>query len=103
MAEFLILLLIIFVIFPLIKVAVTIYRARRQMRNVFEQFRQTGRAASERPEPKPAPRRKKIDPADGEFVAFEELPPDNAAQQTVETETIVVEQQIVDAEWEDIK
>ena len=106
MTAILLVLLIVFVIVPLIKGLIAINRARRSARRFFDQFRQAEGApgrrqnrAAEPPQPKP---RKKINPDDGEFVAFEDLPADSSAERTTFV-SVEVEQQIVDVEWEDIK
>lgn len=85
---------------------IAIMRARRSARRFFDQFRQAAGApgarqskAAEKPQPKP---RKKINPDDGEFVAFEDLPADSSSERTTYV-SVEVEQQIVDVEWEDIK
>lgn len=104
MTTLLFLLLIFFVVIPLFKSAVAIYRARRAARQFFDQFRQqaAGRRAPD-PDPQPAPQKskKKIDPEDGEFVQFEDLPADGSEYSRAYTE-VKVEQQIVDVEWEDL-
>lgn len=112
MTTFLLLLLIFFVIIPIVRTMVTILRARRSARQFFEQF--TGNAHSGRqrrteprhtPEPEYQPQQKKIDPDEGEFVAFEDLPaePDRSSDDKPKTGTDIIEPQIVDAEWEEIK
>lgn len=102
MTTFFLLLLLFFVIWPMIKGMLAIMRARRSARRFFDQFRQAAGSPQKEPEqPKP---RKKINPEDGEFVAFEDLPPETDSATYTETRTeIRVEQQIVDVEWEDIK
>ena len=54
----------------------------------------------------PRPRKKKIDPAAGDYVRFTNLPPDDkdtsAAPSSAET-TIEVEQQTVDVTWEEVR
>ncbi len=99
------LLLLFFVIWPLVKGMLAIMRARRSARRFFDQFRQAAGASAGSSQPqKPEPPRKKINPEDGEFVAFEDLPADSESTTHTETYTeIRVEQQIVDVEWEDIK
>ncbi|MDE6367904.1 MAG: hypothetical protein K2K94_01540 [Muribaculaceae bacterium] len=106
MTTFLLLLLLIFVIWPMVRGMIAIARARRSARRFFEQFRQAAgapdgqqRNAPEQPQPKP---RKKINPDDGEFVAFEDLPADTSTEPTTFA-SVEIEQQIVDVEWEDIK
>ena len=107
MGPLLLLLLIFFVIIPLVRASMAIYRARRAARKFFDQFRQpsAGGAAAKSPEPgQPKAKSKKINPEDGEFVSFEDLPADASAQEnTIEYQSVTIEQQIVDVEWEDIK
>lgn len=106
MGTFLLLLVLFFLVVPLIKSMAAIYRARKAARRFFEQFRQDPASSSSqnrgsyRPEPQRP--RKKINPDDGEFVQFEDLPADSGSDRTTVSETIV-EQQVVDVEWEDIK
>ncbi len=108
MLTFLLILLFTFtVVIPLIRGMRAIYRARRAARQYFEQFRQAaagtqssyGNQASAKQQ---SARRKKINPDDGEFVQFEDLPADAPTVEKTQTTTII-EQQIVDVEWEDIK
>lgn len=102
MATFLFLLLIFFVIIPLFKSAMAIYRAHRAARQFFDQFRrQAGEGRAPEPQPQPQKPKKKINAEDGEFVQFEDLPGETVEYRETYTE-ITVEQQIVDAEWEDI-
>lgn len=60
-----------------------------------------------REEPKqPEPKKKKIDPNIGEYVDYEEVGTVSTYTETTAdkgSSRVVVEQQIVDAEWEDIK
>ncbi len=105
MGPFLLFILIIFVVVPLLRGALAIYRARRAARNFFNQFRQAagGKAQNRQPEP-PKAKPKKINPEDGEFVSFEDLPAEETSQETnVEYQSVTIEQQIIDVEWEDIK
>ena len=107
MSAILFVLLLVFVIVPLFKGVIAIMRARRSARRFFDQFRQAagaqGAYGRRTPEEQPQPKhRKKINPDDGEFVAFEDLPADSSAEQTTFT-SVEIEQQIVDVEWEDIK
>ena len=111
MGPVLLVILIVFVVIPVFRIAYAIYKARRQAQRFFERFNNQNRAASgsrrqSEPQPKPA-KRKKINPEDGEYVSFEEISvfrstttADNAGSSAQKVET---EQQIVDVEWEDIK
>lgn len=101
-------LLFIFIILPfliiLIRTAFFVHRARKGIRDAFrgtnDAYGQNGGGQDAA-----APRRsKKIDPNEGEYVAFEDITisatetSDDGRRYTEYT----VEQQIVDAEWEDI-
>ncbi len=106
MATFFLLLIIFFIVIPLFRGVVAVYRARRAARRFFDQFKNAspGQQATRHHE-QPQPRAKKINAEDGEFVSFEELPPDVSQSETSgrQTNAVVVEQQVVDVEWEDIK
>lgn len=108
-AVILIFLLIFFVVLPIFRVGVAIYRARRQARQFFDSFRRNGAGApaDETPDA-PKPKKKKIDPSDGEYVAFEEIESTTTVDSQTDSAgrsstTVETEQQIVDIEWEDIK
>lgn len=109
MGTFLFLLFVFFIVIPVVRVVITIWRARRQTRRFFDQFRNaTGTGASSQTGRKEAPRqpktKKKIDPSVGEYVAFEEIKTETTTADARDAKTYTeVEQQIVDVEWEDIK
>ena len=56
-------------------------------------------------QPRPEPRKKKIDPSMGEYVAFEEIHETKTRSSSSQStrRTVYNESQVVDAEWEDIK
>lgn len=94
-----------FIVWPLVKVYLKINRARNAYREAFSSQR-TQRRESERKAGWSKPnttRKKKIGNDIGEYVAFEETsaPETNDRNRTRPTSTIT-EQQIEDAEWEDI-
>lgn len=109
MGTFLFLLFVFFIVIPVVRVVITIWRARRQTRRFFDQFRNaTGTGPSSQTGRKEAPRqpktKKKIDPSVGEYVAFEEIKTESTTTDRQNTTTYTeVEQQIVDVDWEDIK
>lgn len=89
-----------------------VHRLKKQARSMYEQMYNTD------PQPKqqskrrpgwsgPAQRRKKIDPSVGEYVKFQEIAVTDSTSQSdtagSHDTTYTVEQQITDAEWEDIK
>lgn len=99
---------------PIIRGIFLVHRVRKSARQMYEQmYGGASRQPQEPPRRKPgwsspAPRKKKIDPSVGEYVRFQEI-------QTTETvdshtdpatgdtrTTVTVEQQVTDAEWEDL-
>lgn len=95
----------------LIRGAMFVHRVRKQTRSMFEQMHGTQDAeprARKAGWSSPTPRRKKIDPSVGEYVKFQEVADDADAPSrhsfdADDTSTYTVEQQVTDAEWEDIK
>lgn len=113
MGTILFLLLFFFVLWPLGRVAWTMWR---QYRAVKQQFRRAfgGRdgAGATDPrdrQPQPPVKKKKIARDVGEYVAFEEIrtftASDDEGNRTeyAERTTVSVESQVEDADWEDIK
>ena len=113
-------LLFIFIIWPIIRVAWTVHRLRSQARKAYEQMYQqaTGqgdrpagnrsrKAGWSRPDAMPA---KKIHREDGEFVSFEEIKVASADYHTSSSSStssarytnVKIEQQIEDADWEEV-
>lgn len=107
MLTFLLLFIIIFfIIVPLGKIALQVYRTRKQFRDLYNSFRgnsgtqgsaDRSGAAYRTPERK----KKKIDPSVGEYVAFEEISETVTYSETTKTD-FRPEPQISDAEWEEI-
>lgn len=103
-------LLIFFVIIPLVRVAGAIFRARNTAKDFYDKFRQAASSAGayatgSRQSARQPVKKKKIDPSQGEYVAFEEVtvgqePP---AQGGDERSRRIIEPQVVDVEWEDIR
>lgn len=110
---FIILLIIIFVVIPYLLRPLLVWYLRRRARNYFDDaFGFSSRFHQEEPQrkagwSKPAERKKKIGRDEGEYVRFEEIKIDRTSSadssKETKTERVVVEQQIVDIEWEDIK
>lgn len=109
----LLLFLFVFIIWPLLRAGLLVYKARKQMRDLFGGGARKGgaRRQEQQPPQQPPRRRKKIDPNVGEYVEFEEIKTYTQSSGEVRTETsetgssgrTVTEEQIEDAEWEDIK
>lgn len=105
--DLLIIFIIIFIVWPLIKFFWAIRKAQKQARQAFEQA--TGTKWNERNNPHnstPAGKEKIFDRNVGEYVEFEEIEhtPDRTETQTnTGNPQPKIEQQIVDAEWEEIK
>lgn len=110
-----VILLVIFILWPVIKGILTVYRLQRQAREAFRGFSQgAGRQASPRPAQerragwqRPAVRKKKIDPSQSVDVEWEEISVvesagPSAAGSGSRQDSGPVESQIVDVEWEDI-
>ncbi len=114
------LIIILFIIFwPIIRVAITVNRFKRNARRTYEQmFNQGKDAASSRPDPhgerkagwtkSPTAKRKKIGRDVGEYVKFEEIEfstksrTATADDRSSTRSDFKTEQQIVDTEWTDI-
>lgn len=81
---------------------------RRQVNSFFSGFENMAGAASPGRQPNRQQRKRKIfDKADGEYVEYEEVTRTTVTEtdgtsQTTSSTTEVTEQQIIDAEWEDI-
>lgn len=120
-AILLLLILFYFFIRPAYKVWKAVSAARRQANEMNEAFRraagidtdtQRQKAAQAQASRKggwtpPAPRRKKIDPAVGEYIKFKEVETEVAMTSDDDTSSssaraTIVEQQVEDVKWEDI-
>lgn len=115
-----IILLICFVVWPLLRAALTVRRMRRQAREAYEQMAREAqrRERTNRPGGWSAPHSdstpgrqhgKKIDPQEGEYVAFEEISitsqqaTSSSTSNREESTTTFSETRVEDAEWEEIK
>lgn len=113
MGYFLLILFLVFVLPPIIRGIVAVHRFRRQTRDAFEAMYGAGKQGrpDARRERKAGwsdsgrQKKKKINKDVGEYIAFEEI----TVEQTVSAETdgrgqatYEVEQQVSDAEWEEI-
>lgn len=97
MGTILIIALIIFLLWPIIKLGYKIHRAQSQMRKAFQQ------AAKQQQQQQEAEREKIFDGNVGEYVDFEEIEDTSTDDTAQYNPTIKIEPQIEDAEWEDIK
>lgn len=102
MTFILLVLFITFIVVPIFKIVAAVWRTQRAAKNYFRAAREQAEKAAEKQQEQ-AKKKKKINPSDGEFVNFEELPPDNENSSTETKTEIIVEQQVVDIEWEDIE
>ncbi len=108
---FIIFLLFIFIIWPIVHVAGAISKARRQFYDRQEAFRQAYGANNQnnnsRQNQPHKGKRKIFSRNDGEYVEFEEVTTASSYTETKKNgygeERYTVEQQVTDAEWEDIK
>lgn len=98
-----------------------IRKMRRQANDMFERFAQaTGASSQQSPNASAAEKKhrkagwqraqhaKKITPDEGEYVEYEEVKisidtTETDGRTTTETHTEIIDQQIVDVEWEDLK
>ncbi len=94
-----ILALILFLFWPVIKLGFRIYRAQSQMRKTFRQATSQQR----REQQQQAEREKIFDRNVGEYVDFEEIDNNSHDSSQQYNPPAKVEPQIEDAEWEDIK
>ena len=108
--------ILIFIVPKIVRAYLIVRRIRGQARKVYEQMYggAAGGADASRPKSRkpgwsaPVPRRKKIDPSVGEYVKFQEIATSETVSQTTDTATgsttttVSVEQQVTDAEWEEI-
>lgn len=104
-AYILLALFLIFILPRLIRGILLVRRVRRHVRQAYEAMYGTSREPRQEPRRRdgwsaPAPRRRKIDPSVAQQVKYEEI----SQQRTIITPqaTYTTEQQIVDAEWEEI-
>lgn len=107
MGTFLLLLLLFFIVIPLCQVLWRLWQVRSQYkamrRQMEDAFRGAGSRQDARGGKRPSARpRKKIDPDDGEYVEFEEIKCETAEVHVSGTE-VRAENQVEDAEWEEIK
>lgn len=113
MGTFLFLLFLIFIVYPIVAALIKINRFKRQARRAYEEAygRKSGHGSENRQRKAgwsdDAPKRKKkIDPDVGEYVKYEELEVERTYTESSTSTRIQysqTEQQISDAEWEDIK
>ena len=104
-SSILLVLFIVFIVWPLIKFIWAIRKAHMQARRAFEEA--TGTKWNQRNEARNTPVKEKIfDRNVGEYVEFEEIEHtsnNTGTQPNTSNPQPKIEQQIVDAEWEDIK
>jgi hypothetical protein len=96
-----------FIISPILRVALTINRAKRQARDFFGAYNNMGGREEyygQNQEPEQNVNKKKIDKNVGEYVEFEELSASETTTTANSTSTRVYhESQVTDVEWEDVK
>ncbi|MCM1483707.1 MAG: DUF4834 family protein [Muribaculaceae bacterium] len=119
MGTFILVLLILgFLFWPLIRTALALRAAQKRARQAFTQAQKAAEEATRRNRPggwsrqdptgasrRSARHKKKIDPTVGEYVEWEEIKVESTTttSTTDSRDTYVTEEQIVDAEWEDIR
>lgn len=109
---FFFLLILIFILIPIGRVFLAVYKAKRQTQRMWEQYNNNAQAFRRQYQQRsrgysqpdqPQPKKKKIGRDVGEYVDFEEI----AGSSTTQTEQSNThkeyhEQQVTDAEWEEI-
>ncbi len=112
--EFLLILLIVFVVWPLCKGAWAVYRMRRAYKETINSARRAAEQAqaASRPGGWSAPRSRKskiVNPNEGEYVEWEDVAADETAEATSSKQSSASGQnsryfreRITDAEWEDL-
>lgn len=117
MGTLLLILFIVFIVWPLIKAAWRIHTLRSQVNQAFrtaqQQAQANARQAKQSSRPagwQQADHQKKFDQSDGEYVEWEEVEIDSATISSDSTETEidqthidVTTTQVSDADWEEIK
>lgn len=107
MGTLILIFIIVFIIWPIVKTALRLNQARKAARDFFGgRYTQAEAPAADRKAGWTTPPKKtKIITKDvGEYVSFQELPPDGSTHTTYHySETTYSESQITDAEWEEIK
>ncbi len=110
--EIILILILVFIVWPVFKFYLAIKKAQRQARDAFSQFGGGQQQSESRRQRKGGwsgmrSRKKVIDPNVGEYVEFEEVEVKqefaDTGKNTSSTSSYRVEQQVEDAEWEDIK
>ncbi|MDE6277274.1 MAG: hypothetical protein K2M06_04115 [Muribaculaceae bacterium] len=99
-------LIIYFIVVPLVRAALGVRRMRRQWQQRVDDFRRTAGFSDARgqAEPQAPARKKKIDADTGEYIAFEEITVETTTRtEEGTTKQTIVEEQIEDVSWEDIK
>ena len=103
----LLILLFYFIIIPLVKAIYSGWQIHSQWKKATEGMRNAYRQAQDyaRNAAQPKPKKKKIDPNVGEYVAFEDIACNvkSTDSQGNTTRTTYTESQVEDAQWEDIK
>lgn len=104
MTTLIFILLFLFIVWPLLRFGYTVHRMRKQAQKIFEQ----GNNARQRQDEADRDNRrdKMFDRNDGEYVEYEEIhteTTDAASESGSGSQShITIEEQIVDAKWEDI-
>lgn len=107
MLEILLILFILFFVWPLLRVVFAVRRAQKQARKAYEEAFGRGRQQGNRESVSPE-KEKIFDRNIGEYVEFEEIECSQSSETAPDGETkygknVKIERQVVDAEWEDIK
>ncbi len=112
MGTFILIIIFVFVIWPIIRVAWAVHKLRSNARKAYEQmYQQASQQQGGKQQRKGgwsvpnADSDKKIKREDGEYVSFEEISspePQKPVQSTSYKSSVKTEQQIEDADWEEL-
>lgn len=110
MGTFLLLIFLFFVVYPLFKIGITVYRVRQKASEFFNRSSGNGGADGYTSGKRRAgwshtrqDRKKKIDPSVGEYVEFEDIKVPYRQEEFRGRTDYKTEPQVEDAEWEDIR
>lgn len=105
--EILLILFLVFIVWPLVKVLFAVGKARRVIRDQFRrQQARYGNAQAQASAQQSKSKKKIFSRSDGEYVEYEDIVEQSSEQKPEKEENtinITPEPQVEDAEWEDIK
>ncbi|MGM9847836.1 MAG: hypothetical protein ACI31F_07785 [Muribaculaceae bacterium] len=92
-----------YLLFPIIKIVFRVRRLQKQMQEQFDAFNRQNSAPGYEPDYDNEEPEKIFDDSMGEYVEFEEIEEDEYVEEDVSPAYNVPRNRVEDAEWEDIK